>query len=184
MATPEDAGAIAEIYLPFVRDTAVSFEAVPPSVQEMRSRMTSTLATLPWLVITDGGSVKGYAHANPHRARDAYRWCVDVSVYLDASIHGRGQGRRIYTALLNLLVAQGYVNAYAGITLPNAASVSLHESLGFAPVGLFRGAGFKQQRWWDVGWWHRRLADPPGSPREPKPWAELTDHTVDTALEG
>lgn len=184
MATLEDAGAIAEIYLPYVRDTVVSFEAAAPSVPEMRSRITGTLATLPWLVVTDSEGVKGYAYASPHRARDAYRWCVDVSLYLDTSIHGRGYGRRIHTALLNLLAAQGYVNAYAGITLPNQASVGLHEALGFTPVGIFREVGYKQQRWWDVGWWHRRLADPSGSPREPKPWAELADHTVDAALEG
>jgi len=183
MAMPEDAGAIAEIYLPYARDTAVSVEAVPPSVQEMRSRITSTLATLPWLVVTDGESVKGYAYANPHRARDSYRWCADVSLYLDASIHGRGHGRRIYTALLNLLVARGYVNAYAAITLPNPASIGLHEALGFTPVGAFPGVGSKQERWWDVGWWHRRLADPSGSPPRPKPWAELAGRTVSSALE-
>ncbi|WP_297795626.1 GNAT family N-acetyltransferase [Mycobacterium sp.] len=183
MAVPEDAGAIAEIYLPYVRDTAASFEAVPPGVEEMRSRMTSTLPTLPWLVVTDGESVKGYAYANPHRPRDSYRWCADVSLYLDASIHGRGHGRRIYTALLNLLVAQGYINAYAAITLPNPASVGLHKALGFTPVGVFPGVGFKQERWWDVGWWHRRLADLPQSPRGPKPWAQLAEHTVNSALE-
>lgn len=183
MATPKDAGAIAGIYLPYVRDTVVSFEAVAPGVPEMRSRMTSTLATLPWLVVTDGEDVKGYAHANPHRARDAYRWSVDVSLYLDASIHARGHGRRIYTALLKLLAAQGYVNAYAGITLPNPASVGLHEALGFTTVGVFPDVGFKQQRWWDVGWWHRRLADPSGSPPEPRPWTELADQTIDSALE-
>lgn len=183
MATPEDAGAITGIYQPYVRDTAVSFEAVPPSVREMRSRMTGTLATLPWVVVADGEDVKGYAYANPHRARDAYRWCADVSLYLDPSIHGQGHGRRIYTALFNLLVAQGYINAYAGITLPNPASVGLHEALGFSPVGVFPGVGFKQERWWDVGWWHRRLAEPSGSPPDPKPWAELDGQTISSALE-
>lgn len=184
MATPEDAGAIAGIYLPYVRDTVVSFETAPPDVLEMRSRMTGTLATLPWLVVTDGEDVvKGYAYANPHRTRDAYRWCADVSLYLDESIHGRGHGRRIYAALLKLLVAQGYINAYAGITLPNPASVGLHEALGFTPIGVFPDVGFKQQRWWDVGWWHRRLADPSRSPPEPRPWAELADPTIDSALE-
>lgn len=184
MATPEDAGAVVDIYLPYVWDTAVSFETVAPSVQEMRSRMTTTLATLPWLVVADSRGPKGYAYASPHRSRDAYRWCVDVSVYLDTSVQGRGHGRRIYTAPLNVLVARGYIHAYAGITLPNAASVGLHEALGFTPVGVFRDVGFKRQRWWDVGWWHRRLADPSASPREPRPWPELADRAVDSALEG
>lgn len=183
MATPQDAGAIADIYRPYVRDSAVSFETVVPSAHEMRSRLAGTLAQLPWLVLTDDDRVKGYAYASPHRGRDAYRWSVDVSLYLDSSIRRRGQGRRLYTALLNLLGAQGYINAYAAIALPNAASVGLHEALGFTPVGVFDRVGFKNETWWDVGWWHRRLADPPSSPHEPRPWFELPDQAIDSALE-
>jgi L-amino acid N-acyltransferase YncA len=183
MAVPEDAVAIADIYLPYVRDTAVSFETVPPSVQEMRSRLTTTLARLPWLVVTDGGRVKGYAYASPHRARDAYRWSVDVSLYLDSSIQRRGYGRRIYTTLLNLLGAQRYINAYAGIALPNPASVGLHEALGFNPVGVFCDVGFKNDTWWDVGWWHRRLAEPPVRPLDPRSWSELPTDAINSALE-
>lgn len=183
MATFQDAGAIADIYRPYVRDTAISFETVSPTAQEMRSRMISTLARLPWLVVTDGDHVKGYAYASPHGPRDAYRWSADVSLYLDNSIHRRGHGRRIYTALINLLVAQGYINAYAAIALPNAASVGLHEAVGFTPIGVFDRIGFKNETWWDVGWWHRRLADPPSSPQEPLPWSELPDQTVESALE-
>ncbi|MEB4209310.1 arsinothricin resistance N-acetyltransferase ArsN1 family B [Mycobacterium sp. 94-17] len=182
MATPQDAGAVAEIYLPYVRDTAISFETMPPGVDEMRSRITTTLASLPWLVVTDDERVKGYAYASPHRARDSYRWCVDVSLYLDESIHHQGHGRRLYTALFNVLVAQGYVNAYAGITLPNPASVALHEALEFTPVGVFRGVGFKHARWWDVGWWHRRLIDTPRTPQEPVTWSQLSDRGLDSAL--
>ncbi|OBB98641.1 arsinothricin resistance N-acetyltransferase ArsN1 family B [Mycobacterium sp. 852002-40037_SCH5390672] len=182
MATPQDAGAVAEIYLPYVRDTAISFEATPPDVETMRSRITDTLARLPWLVVTDRECVKGYAYASPHRAREAYRWCADVSLYLDESIHRQGHGRRLYAALLNLLVAQGYVNAYAGIALPNPASVGLHEALGFTRVGIFNGVGFKHETWWDVGWWHRRLVDPPPAPRQPLPWSQLSAKTIDAAL--
>lgn len=182
MATPQDADAVAEIYLPYVRDTAISFETVPPDADEMRSRITTTLACLPWLVVTDDECVKGFAYASPHRAREAYRWSADVSLYLDESIHRQGHGRRLYTVLFNVLVAQGYVNAYAGIALPNPASVGLHEALGFTPVGVFSGAGFKHETWWDVGWWHRRLVDPPAAPLEPVPWSRLSDQVVDAAL--
>ena len=182
MAAPEDADGIADIYLPYVRDTAISFETVAPSAHEMRSRLTTTLARLPWLVVTDGGRVKGYAYASPHRARDAYRWSVDVSLYLDSSIHRRGYGRRIYTALLNLLGAQGYINAFAGIALPNPASVGLHESLGFNRIGVFDSVGFKNDTWWDVGWWHRRLAELPPRPHEPRTWAELPAEAINSAL--
>lgn len=182
MATPQDASAVAEIYLPYVRDTAISFEATPPGVEEIRTRIATTLARLPWLVVSDGDSVKGFAYASPHRAREAYRWSVDVSLYLDESIHRRGQGRRLYAALFNVLVAQGYVNAYAGIALPNSASVGLHEALGFTPVGTFNSVGFKHEKWWDVGWWQRRLVEPPPAPREPLALSELPDHVVDPAL--
>lgn len=182
MATPRDADAVAEIYLPYVRDTAISFEAAPPDAEEMRSRITTTLARMPWLVVTDDERVKGFAYASPHRERYAYRWSADVSLYLHESIHRRGHGRRLYTALFNVLVAQGYINAYAGIALPNPASVGLHEALGFTPVGVFSGVGFKHDTWWDVGWWHRRLADPPPDPPEPVPWLWLPDQALATAL--
>lgn len=183
MASPDDAGAIADVYLPYVRDTAISFETVPPSAEEIRSRLTTTLPLLPWLVITDRERVKGFAYASPHRARDAYRWSADVSLYLDGSIHRRGHGRRLYSALLNLIGAQGYIHAYAAIALPNPVSVGLHEALGFARVGVFHAVGFKNGTWWDVGWWHRRLTDLPARPRQPRPWSELTAHSINTTLE-
>jgi L-amino acid N-acyltransferase YncA len=183
MASPEDAGGIADVYLPYVRDTAISFETVPPTAEDMRSRLTSTLRRLPWLVVTDRDRVKGFAYASPHRLRDAYRWSTDVSLYLDGSIHRRGHGRRLYTALLNLLGAQGYINAYAAIALPNPASVGLHEALGFTRVGVFPRVGFKNGSWWDVGWWHHRLAEPPTRPQQPRAWSELPAHAIDSGLE-
>lgn len=96
-----------------------------------------------------------------------------------SAVEGTAAG---FTPLLNVLVAQGYVNAYAGIALPNLASVRLHEALGFTPVGIFHGVGFKHETWWDVGWWRRRLVDPPRAPHEPLPWSQLSDQTVDSAL--
>ena len=183
MASPDDAGGIADVYLPYVRDTAISFEAVPPAADEMRSRLAATLPRLPWLVVTDDESVKGFAYASPHRARDAYRWSADVSLYLDASVHRQGHGRRLYTALFNLLGAQGYINAYAAIALPNPASVGLHEALGFTRIGVFPGVGFKNGTWWDVGWWHRRLAERPAQPERPRPWSELPLEVLNSALE-
>lgn len=184
MATPKDADAIAEIYAPYVRDSAISFEAVPPTAHEMRSRLTATLTDLPWLVITHAGAVSGYAYASPHGERAAYRWSVDVSIYLDRSLHRNGNGRRLYSALLKLLAAQGYINAFAAIALPNPASVGLHESMGFACVGVFDGVGFKNGAWWDVGWWRRPLADRPGRPADPLPWSGLPTRTIEAALNG
>lgn len=102
------------------------------------------------------------------RERAAYRWCVEVSVYVHAAYRGQGVGKGLYHSLFERLRAQGFINAFAGITLPNEASVGLHESLGFQPVGVYRGIGFKLGAWHDVGWWHLVLREPPKTPQEPR----------------
>lgn len=170
---PEDAEEIAAIYAPYVRDTAISFELVPPTGEDMRERIRSMAASYPWLVCTEGQSVRGYAYASRHRERAAYRWAVDVSVYIRAAAHRRGIGRALYSALLRLVAAQGFCTAYAGITLPNAASVGLHEALGFQPIGVYRAVGHKLGAWRDVGWWDLVLQTRPAKPAEPRPLAAL-----------
>jgi phosphinothricin acetyltransferase len=173
LATAADAAAIAAIYAPYVRDTVVSFEAVPPAPDEMRRRVTAVLERWPWLVATEGDAVVGYAYASAHHERAAYRWSVDVTVYLEEARHRRGIGRALYTALFALVRAQGYRNAYAGITLPNAKSVGLHEAMGFRPVGVYQRVGFKHGAWHDVGYWSLELAETDGTPDEPLTMAEL-----------
>jgi phosphinothricin acetyltransferase len=157
LATAADAAGIAAIYAPIVRDTVISFEFDPPDAEEMRRRVETTLRFYPWLVCDAAGVVEGYAYAGQHRVRAAYQWSADVSVYIHERCRGRGIGRALYTALLDMLRAQGLFNAYAGITLPNAASVGLHAALGFTAVGVYRGVGFKFGAWHDVGWWEMRL---------------------------
>jgi len=157
LATLEDAAAIAGIYRPYVEDTVISFELAAPSETTMRERMLRITAKLPWLVCESDGAVAGYAYASPHRDRDAYQWSVDTSVYLHRGLQRRGLGRALYSELFTLLVQQGYYTAFAGISLPNAASVGLHESFGFEPVGVYRNAGFKFGAWQDVGWWQKPL---------------------------
>jgi phosphinothricin acetyltransferase len=153
-----DAGACAAIYAPFVEGSAVSFEEVAPDAGEMAARIAASQATHPWLVAVSGGEVAGYAYACPHRARPAYRWSADVSVYVAESCRRAGVGRALYAELLERLRGQGFQVACAGITLPNEASVRLHESFGFEPVGVYRGIGWKAGAWRDVGWWQLRLA--------------------------
>ncbi|MFI7587203.1 arsinothricin resistance N-acetyltransferase ArsN1 family B [Spongisporangium articulatum] len=165
----EDAAAVAEVYRPYVEQTAISFESGAPAAAEMARRIEATVTHYPWLVAEDGGTVVGYAYAGPHRARPAYRWSVDVSVYLAPQAHRRGIGTRLYQALFDHLRAQGYCNAFAGVALPNPASVGLHESLGFAPVGVYRNVGYKSGRWHDVGWWQLELLPPDPDPPEPRP---------------
>src|SRR5579875_154873 len=152
-----DAAACAAIYAPAVRDSAISFEEVPPGADEMAARIAALGAIRPWLVAERDGSVAGFAYGSLHRERAAYRWASDVSVYVAADQRRRGIGRALYVALLDRLAAQGLRMACAGIALPNPASVALHESLGFRPVGVYRNIGFKLGRWWDVGWWQLAL---------------------------
>lgn len=168
LASPRDAENLHEIYAPLVRDTAVSFELEPPTVAEMRRRVEETLARFPWLVCEDNGEVLGYAYAGAHRARPAYQWSVDVSVYVHPGVRRSGIGAAVYTSLFALLALQGFYHAFAGITLPNPASVGLHESLGFRSVGVYRSVGFKLARWHDVGWWQLSLREPGGQPPSPK----------------
>jgi L-amino acid N-acyltransferase YncA len=157
LAQESDAPGVCSIYAPIVRDTVISFETVVPNDDTMVARIRDTLTERPWIVCEDEGEIQGYAYAGPHRSRSAYMWSAEVSVYVAESARRLGTARRLYGALFALLQRQGYRNAYAGITLPNDASVGLHESLGFREVGVYRGVGFKFDAWLDVGWWALRL---------------------------
>jgi phosphinothricin acetyltransferase len=168
-AAPHDAGEIREIYAPFCESTPVSFEIEPPTAAEMRKRINQTLSSLPWLVCEHEGRVVGYAYASKHRERAGYRWSVDVSVYVRDGHRGQGIGRALYSSLFAILRGQGFHNILAGITLPNPASVALHESMGLRLIGVYPSIGFKCGRWHDVGWWQLALRtgdDEPGEPRE------------------
>jgi L-amino acid N-acyltransferase YncA len=184
LARAGDAEGVQAIYAPIVRDTAISFEVDPPGVAEMRRRITDTLAALPWLVSERDGELLGYAYAAAHRTRAAYRWSVDVSVYVAGHARRSGVGRGLYVPLLALLAAQGFTSAHAGITLPNPASVRLHQALGFAPVGVYRAVGFKLGSWHDVGWWQRRLREPAVPPPPPAALPDLPAEAVAAALAG
>lgn len=173
IARPGDAADIAAIYAPFVRDTVISFEINPPDTDEMLRRITSTLATYPWLVAESDGRVAGYAYASQHRTREAYRWACDVGIYLSPGAQGKGLGSRLYTELLRILTSQRFRSAYGGIALPNAASVALHEKMGFRHLGTYTQVGFKLGQWHDVGWWQCQLASTAGAPREVIPFARL-----------
>lgn len=167
-AEASDAAALAAIYAPSVEGSAISFEVAAPTAAEMAGRIASTMTTHPWLVMCgEDQAPLGYVYACPHRARAAYQWSVDVAVYIAAGAQRQGIAQRLYRALFKLLAAQGFVQAYAGIALPNAASVALHERLGFTPVGIYRDVGFKLGQWRSVGWWQLRLQPLPQSPGPP-----------------
>ncbi len=168
-ATSADAPAIQAIYAPIVRDSAISFEEVPPDVDEIDRRML-TPPRLPWLVVTRGAMVVGYAYSSRHRVRAAYRWSVDCSIYLQAQERGRGTGRQLYRQLFAELRSLGYVSVFAGVALPNDASVGIHEAMGFEPMGTYRRVGYKHGSWHDVGWWRLELAEPADPPVDPRSW--------------
>lgn len=157
-ATIEDADEIAAIYRPWVEQTAVSFELEPPDAEEMARRIGEVTATHPWLACEEEGRLVGYAYARAFAARPAYRWSVETTVYVDVERRGRGVGRMLYMALLELAECWGFANAFAGIARPNPASEALHLSVGFTQVGVFPRAGHKFGAWHDVGWWHRPLS--------------------------
>jgi L-amino acid N-acyltransferase YncA len=171
-AAPDDAAAIAGIYAPYVTGTAVSFETEPPDSAEMGARIAAGGALYPWLAAEDeAGGLLGYASAAPFRARAAYRFTVETSVYLRNEACGRGLGRALYEPLLATLEAQGFTQAIGAIALPNEASVRLHERLGFVHAGTYRRVGWKLGAWWDVGLWQRPLAAPQEPPPEPRPFS-------------
>ncbi|MEX2142881.1 MAG: arsinothricin resistance N-acetyltransferase ArsN1 family B [Pirellulales bacterium] len=174
-ATEDDAAAIAGIYAPYCETTPITFETESPSAEEIRGRIAKVLPLYPWLVGELDGRVVGYAYATRHRERAAYRWGVDVAIYLDGGCHRRGIGRALYSALLPMLVAQGYYTAYAGITLPNEASAGLHRAMGFEPVGIYHGAGYKMGAWHDVVWLEKQLQPLPPAPAEPISAAQLRE---------
>lgn len=150
-AEESDAEGVLSIYAPVVRETAISFELEPPSLEEMRERIRSLRGRLPWLVCAEGPEVCGYAYADRFRTRAAYQWSAEVTVYVSPTWRRRGVGQALYTSLLEALRLLGYRSAFAGIALPNPASVALHEALGFLPAGTFSTAGFKLGQWHDVG---------------------------------
>ncbi len=165
-AAGADAAACAAIYAPYVNATAITFEAEPPTPDEMRARIADAQRDHAWLVLEDSGRVVGYAYAGTLKARAAYRWSCEVSVYLELGRRRTGAGRALYAALFDRLADRGLRMAVAGMTLPNDASVGLHHALGFQPVGVYRRIGFKHGAWHDVAWMQRALvaddAPPPG----------------------
>lgn len=166
-ATVEDAAQIAAIYAPLVERSHVSFEEKSPSAAEMRERIASYTEKYPWLVAEENGAILGYAYACAHRTRAAYRWSVDAAVYLREDARGRGIGKALYRELFRVLKLQGFRSVYAGIALPNDASIALHRSVGFTEVGIYRRVGYKDGAWRDTSWWQLELNSRDARPEEP-----------------
>lgn len=174
-AVEEDGATLAAIYAPYVLDTVISFEAVPPTAEEFGGRIANCLPNYPWLVAELDGQAAGYAYAGPHSGRAAYNWSADISVYLAPGHQRRGIGRSLYDALIALLRHQGYHALFAGITLPNEASVAIHSAIGMRRVGIYREVGFKFGQWHDVMWMGMTISPPAEPMSAPTPFSALTD---------
>lgn len=187
LAQEEDAAAIAAIYAPYCETSAISFETVPPSPDEMAKRIRTVSAVRPWLVLeVDDAACQaeaqgeegerrlvGYAYATPHHERAAYQWSVSTAIYVSGAHHRRGVGRALYTTLFELLRYLGYFKATAGVTLPNPASVGLHEAFGFTWVGVYRQIGHKLGAWHDVAWFEADVQPVTDNPAPPRSIAAL-----------
>lgn len=150
---------IADIYNHYIHTTTISFEELSVSAEQMRDRVQAVLdIALPWLVAELDGKVIGYAYAGQWKARSAYRYTVEPSIYLDHSATGKGAGRRLYSALFEQLKVLGISNAVGSIALPNPSSIGLHESLGFKKVGEFSNIGMKFGKKISVGYWQLELS--------------------------
>jgi phosphinothricin acetyltransferase len=172
--TADDADEIAQLYAPYVADSVVSFETDAPDAAEMSRRIEASGGLYPWIAAFDEeGVLAGYCYATHFRARRAYRFTVETSVYVRPSTHRRGVGRQLYRSLLATLEAQGFTQALAAISLPNLASIALHEALGYRSAGTHRQIGYKLGEWHDVGLWQRPLAEPLTPPREPRSFADV-----------
>jgi L-amino acid N-acyltransferase YncA len=152
-----DAHDIAEIYRPIVETTTISFEEIAPGEREMAQRIARIVETYPWLVAERDGRVAGYAYASRHRERAGYRYSVDVSVYVNVNARRSGIASKLYAELLGQLTQRGFHRAFAGVALPNDASIALHQQFGFEIVGVYKEVGWKFGRWLDVAWFQRGL---------------------------
>jgi len=152
-----DALACADIYGPYVDGSVITFEAERPGAVEMAERIDRAQHEHAWLVAEDDGAVLGYAYAHRLNDRSAYDWSCETSIYLAPKARGQGVGRLLYEALLDALVERGMRRAFAGVTMPNDASLGLHRALGFTQAGLYRAVGWKGGQWHDVAWLQRDL---------------------------
>ena len=167
LAKPSDAASILDIYIPYIINSAITFETEVPSTENIEQRIISYQQNWPWLVYEKEGVIAGYAYATKHRDRAAYQWCVESSVYVNNDYQQQGVGKALYKILFEILQHQGCRNVYAGITLPNDKSVSFHKGFGFTWLADYINIGYKLNKWNTVSWWQLLLNDYSDAPAAP-----------------
>ncbi len=181
-ATPQDGDALCGIYRPYVMETAITFICKEPDADSFSEKIASLMPQYPFIVCEDNGKVLGYAYASALRPHDAYQWDAELSVYVDRDCHGRGIGRRLYAALLDLLTIQGYQTVYGVLSLPNEKSLKLHAAFGFKTLGVFPKSGYKLGQWHDIIWLQKALGSYPQDPTPPTPFSKLPPNVVQKVL--
>lgn len=179
---PSDAAAILEIYTPYILNTAVTFETDIPTTGSFEERIKHYTEKWPWIVYEVEGKIAGYAYATRHRERTAYQWCVESSVYVHDKFLRAGIATKLYNALFEILKLQGFINVYAGITLPNDRSVAFHERSGFENFVYYKNVGYKSGEWRTVGWWRKEIIDCEKQPSTPANFENISPHTINELL--
>lgn len=181
IARPEDAAALLEIYSPYVKETAITFDYQVPSQEEFQEKIRKTLENYPFLVGLRQGKIIGYAYAGVYYGKEAYKWMVETTIYLDQGARGKGDGQAFYEALENILKEMGILSLVACITDPNPASINLHKKLGFEKIGHFKSAGYKLGQWFDTIWMEKQIGDyqvPPQDVMTFKEWASMPENVT------
>ena len=182
VATKDDAVGMLDIYAPFILNSGITQETEVPSVEDFPKRIISNLEERPWLVCEINDEIAGYAYAGRHRDRKGYQWCTEPSVYISEKFYGFGIANALYTALFDILRLQGYINAYAVITLPNERSIAFHKKFGFEYLTTYKKIGYKLGQWHDVGWMQYEISPHKKEPKEPVKFSNIDKHIVDSIL--
>ena len=175
LITLDDAAATLEIYRPYVENSIISFEGATPTLDEWEQKIMHILEEYPWIVCEHEGEIIGYAYGSRHRYRTAYNWSAESTIYMKQGFHRKGAGKILYETLFKLLKLQGYVNVYAGVTMPNEKSEKFHLAVGFYEVGYFRKIGYKLGGWHDTRWFQLHLTDHQKEPQKIRSLTELKD---------
>lgn len=182
VATKDDAAGMLEIYAPFILNSGITQETEVPSVEDFQKRVISNLEERPWLVCEIDKEIAGYAYAGKHRDRKGYQWCTEPSVYVSERYLGSGIAIALYTALFDILKIQGYVNAYAVITLPNERSIAFHKKFGFEYLTTYKKIGYKLGQWHDVGWMQYEINPYKEDPVDPIKFHQINKVVIDSIL--
>ena len=182
VATRDYADGMLEIYAPFILNSGITQETEVPSLEDFQQRVISNLAERPWLVCEINNQVAGYAYAGKHRDRKGYQWCTEPSVYISEKYFGFGIANALYTALFEILKLQGYVNAYAVITLPNDRSIAFHKKFGFDYLTTYKKIGYKLGQWHDVGWMQYEINPHNEDPTEPIKFTQIDKAIANSIL--